>query len=203
MLLQSVAAILDRDLRTLRREVEAYPDDRALWQEVSGISNVAGTLVLHLAGNLQHYVGARLGQTGYVRDRSAEFASRDVPRSELLRQIEAARAAVKAALSGAVARSRRRVPRANRRQEGGDRRLPGASHHSLRLPSGADRLPSTSGDRHRVRGGRHATFGIELCAMILFLLLALAAGVLLPVQAGLNAQLRSALGSAACWALPW
>jgi bacterial/archaeal transporter family-2 protein len=31
--------------------------------------------------------------------------------------------------------------------------------------------------------------------MILFLLLALAAGVLLPVQAGLNAQLRAALGS--------
>ena len=31
--------------------------------------------------------------------------------------------------------------------------------------------------------------------MIFFLLLALAAGVLLPVQAGLNAQLRSALGS--------
>ncbi len=31
--------------------------------------------------------------------------------------------------------------------------------------------------------------------MILFLLLAIAAGVLLPVQAGLNAQLRSALGS--------
>jgi transporter family-2 protein len=31
--------------------------------------------------------------------------------------------------------------------------------------------------------------------MILFLLLAIAAGVLLPVQAGLNAQLRSAIGS--------
>jgi transporter family-2 protein len=31
--------------------------------------------------------------------------------------------------------------------------------------------------------------------MILFLLLAVAAGVLLPVQAGLNAQLRSAIGS--------
>jgi uncharacterized damage-inducible protein DinB len=99
MLLQSVAAILDRDLRTLRREVEAYPEERGLWQEVPGISNVAGTLVLHLAGNLQHYLGARLGQTGYVRDRAAEFARRDVPRAELLRQIEAARAAVKAALS--------------------------------------------------------------------------------------------------------
>ncbi len=99
---QSVAVILDRDLRTLAREVGAYPDDRGLWQEVPGISNVAGTLVLHLAGNLQHYIGALLGKTGYVRDRAAEFARRDVPRSEMLRQIEAARAAVKAGLSGAA-----------------------------------------------------------------------------------------------------
>jgi transporter family-2 protein len=37
--------------------------------------------------------------------------------------------------------------------------------------------------------------------MILFLALALAAGVLLPVQAGLNAQLRSALGSPVAAAL--
>jgi len=100
MLLQSVAAILDRDLRALRREVEAYPDERGLWLEVPGISNVAGTLVLHLAGNLQHYLGARLGQTGYMRDRPAEFARRDVPRTELLREIDAARAGVQAALSG-------------------------------------------------------------------------------------------------------
>jgi uncharacterized protein DUF664 len=100
MLVQSVAAILDRDLRTLAREVEAYPDDRLLWQQVPGISNVAGTLVLHLAGNLQHYIGARLGRTGYVRDRAAEFARRDVPRSDLLQQVEAARAAVRATLSG-------------------------------------------------------------------------------------------------------
>ncbi len=37
--------------------------------------------------------------------------------------------------------------------------------------------------------------------MILFLLLALAAGALLPVQAGINAQLRSALGSPVAAAL--
>jgi hypothetical protein len=100
MLLPSIAAIMDRDLRTLRREVEAYPDERGLWQEVPGISNVAGTLVLHLAGNIQHYVGARLGATRYVRDRPAEFACRGVSRAELVREIEAARTAVKAALSG-------------------------------------------------------------------------------------------------------
>ena len=97
-----VGEILDRDLRALRREVEAYPDERELWVRVPGITNVAGNLVLHLAGNLQYYIGTVLGRTGYVRDRPAEFARRDVPRAELLREIEAARAAVKAALEGAT-----------------------------------------------------------------------------------------------------
>jgi DinB family protein len=96
----SLAVILDRDLAALRREVEAYPDERDLWREVPGIANVAGTLVLHLAGNLQHYLGAGLGATGYVRDRAAEFARRNVSRSELLEEIAAARSAVKATLGG-------------------------------------------------------------------------------------------------------
>ena len=96
-----LAALLDRDLRTLQRELEAYPDERQIWQRVPGLANSAGTLALHLAGNLQHYVGARLGGTGYVRDRDAEFARRDVPRVELIAGIERARAAVAAGL-GAV-----------------------------------------------------------------------------------------------------
>lgn len=95
----AIAAILERDLQTLRREVEAYPDERGLWQAVPGISNTAGTLALHLTGNLQHYVGARLGGTGYVRDRAAEFARRNVPRAELLREIDAARSAVRLGLA--------------------------------------------------------------------------------------------------------
>lgn len=103
MLLPAIGTIFDRDLRALEREVRAYPDERGLWTPVPGISNAAGTLVLHLAGNVQHYLGARLGGTGYIRDRPAEFARRDVPRADLLREIEAARAAVKTALSGAVA----------------------------------------------------------------------------------------------------
>jgi hypothetical protein len=95
--LVALAAILDRDLATLRREVEAYPDEHGLWREIPGVANVGGTLVLHLTGNLQHYFGARLAKTSYVRDRAAEFARRNVPRSELLREVDAARAAVKAA----------------------------------------------------------------------------------------------------------
>jgi hypothetical protein len=97
MLLEAVAGILDRDLRALAREVEAYPDERDLWRQPPGAPNSGGTLALHLAGNLQHYFGARLGGTGYRRDRAAEFADRDVPREEILRRIEAARAAVRAA----------------------------------------------------------------------------------------------------------
>jgi hypothetical protein len=94
-----VAAVMDRDLRTLRRELEAYPDERQIWQEVPGLPNTAGTLALHLAGNLQHYIGARWGGTGYVRNRDAEFARRGVPRAELVAEIERARAAVAAGLA--------------------------------------------------------------------------------------------------------
>ncbi len=96
MLVQSVAAILERELRALQRELEAYPDERELWRLPPGVANSAGTLTLHLTGNLQHYLGAVLGATGYVRDRPAEFAARDVPRVKLLREMEAARAAVRA-----------------------------------------------------------------------------------------------------------
>ena len=98
-----VAAILDRDLRTVRRELEAYPDERQIWQAVPGLPNSGGTLALHLAGNLQHYIGARLGGTSYVRDRDAEFSRRDVPRSELIAEVERARTAVAEALPGVPA----------------------------------------------------------------------------------------------------
>lgn len=97
MLLPSVIAILDRDLRALRREIEAYPDEDSLWLTPAGVSNSAGTLALHLAGNVQHYLGARLGGTGYVRDRPAEFARRHVRRAEIVQEIEAARQALAAA----------------------------------------------------------------------------------------------------------
>ena len=94
-----VAAAIDRELRTLRREIEAYPDERQIWEQVPGIPNSGGTLALHLAGNLQHYTGARWAGTGYVRDRDAEFARRGVSRSEIIEEIERARAAVAAGLA--------------------------------------------------------------------------------------------------------
>lgn len=91
-------AILLRDLRALRREVAAYPDDESVWAVPEGISNSAGTLVLHLVGNLRSYVGHVIGGDGYERDRPREFSARGLPRAELLHGIDLAIAAVDRAL---------------------------------------------------------------------------------------------------------
>jgi hypothetical protein len=80
-----------RDVVTLRRELELYPDEASVWKAVAGLPNAGGNLVLHLCGNLRWFIGAQLGGTGYVRDRDAEFAARDVPREALVSGIEATR----------------------------------------------------------------------------------------------------------------
>jgi hypothetical protein len=98
--IDSLRTILARDLRAVRRELEAYPDDASVWALPPGIANAAGTLALHLAGNLRHFVGACLGGTGYRRDRPSEFTRRDVSRAELLAGLDAALADVDRALAG-------------------------------------------------------------------------------------------------------
>lgn len=95
-----IRAVLLRDLAAFRREIEAYPDEGSLWVLPPGVPNSAGTLALHVAGNVQHFIGAVLGGTGYVRDRGAEFGDRGVPRGELLRRLNSAEDAVRGALDG-------------------------------------------------------------------------------------------------------
>jgi uncharacterized damage-inducible protein DinB len=89
-----ISAMMARDLRALRRELEAYANERDLWRVQPGISNSAGNLALHLTGNLQYFIGTVLNGSGYVRNRDAEFSRRDVPKAELLREVDAAIAAV-------------------------------------------------------------------------------------------------------------
>lgn len=88
-----------RDLRCLVREVELFPDDETLWRTLPGIANSAGNLALHVAGNLQHFVGTVLGGTGYVRQREREFAQREGTRAEVVADLEAAIAAVETGLA--------------------------------------------------------------------------------------------------------
>ena len=90
----NIARLLLRDLEGMRREVQHYDTDDGPWTIVPGMTNCGGTLVLHVAGNLQHFVGAVLGKSGYVRRRDLEFVRRGVTRAELLREIDATVAAV-------------------------------------------------------------------------------------------------------------
>lgn len=85
---RTVRSVLLRELKALQRELECYPEDEQIWQLPRGISNSGGTLALHLVGNLQAFVGAALGNSGYERDRDAEFSLRDVAKTEILVEIE-------------------------------------------------------------------------------------------------------------------
>ncbi len=96
---ESLAALYARDLAAVGREVDAYADDVQPWVVVPGLPNVGGTLVLHVCGNLRHYVGAVLGGSGYVRDRPMEFSTHDVSRQQLGQIVNSARAEVARALS--------------------------------------------------------------------------------------------------------
>jgi len=81
-----MAALFRRDLPRLLQQLESL-DDHHLWAVVPGVTNSAGTLLLHLNGNLREFVGRQIGGIDYARDRPREFAARDVPRAELVAEL--------------------------------------------------------------------------------------------------------------------
>lgn len=87
--------LFEENLNKLSVEINAYPDDASLWVVKEGISNSGGNLCLHLTGNLQHFLGAVLNESGYVRNRDAEFKVKNIVKAKLLNEIENAKTAVK------------------------------------------------------------------------------------------------------------
>lgn len=94
----SIRRCILRDLAGFESELMHYPDDALVWAMHPQIPNSTGTLALHVAGNLRHFIGATLGNTGYVRDRDAEFSTHNLARRELLVLLHAARDEVDATL---------------------------------------------------------------------------------------------------------
>jgi len=90
----SLIKLFDLRLSKLSQELALYADEKLLWKTVEGINNSGGNLTLHLIGNLNHFIGAILGQTGYQRKREQEFSSRDIPLNDLQKQIEATKKTV-------------------------------------------------------------------------------------------------------------
>ena len=100
MLSTELAALYSRDLARLVQELEAFPDSSALWQTAPGVTNAAGTLALHLEGNLREYVGRQLGHLEYTRDRPLEFSQRGVEKVDLIARIESVRALIPRVIEG-------------------------------------------------------------------------------------------------------
>jgi len=65
------------------------------WRKPCPYGNSAGHLVLHLTGNLNYYIGARVAETGYIRDREREFTEKQPPhKNEALRAFDSTMAMV-------------------------------------------------------------------------------------------------------------
>jgi len=90
----SLIKLFDLRLSKLSKEISLYADEKLLWKTVDGINNSAGNLCLHLIGNLNHYIGNVLGNSGYKRQREKEFILKDIPIKEIQLQIEATKEVV-------------------------------------------------------------------------------------------------------------
>jgi len=54
-----ILQLLCRDLLKLKEEINLYTNEADLWIVRHDIKNSAGSLALHLVGNLNHYIGAK------------------------------------------------------------------------------------------------------------------------------------------------
>jgi len=84
MLSQTLISLFERDLNRVIDELHLYRSEANIWKAEGNISNSAGNLALHLIGNLKTYIGKRIGNVDYVRNRDLEFADKNVPREKLV-----------------------------------------------------------------------------------------------------------------------
>ena len=83
-----------KELDKLKNEINAYESDELLWKSVEGAQVTGGNLCLFIAGNLQHNIGAMIGDSGYIRNKEAELKARNVSRERLMEEIENTRQVV-------------------------------------------------------------------------------------------------------------
>jgi len=88
MLNNLLATFYERDICKLIEEVNLFSNEDNLWRTHGSVKNTSGNLVLHITGGLNYLVGTQLAQTGYVRNRDQEFASKGVKREYLVDNLE-------------------------------------------------------------------------------------------------------------------
>lgn len=88
MIKKTITELFERDLQKLKTEISLFVDEYDLWVTRGEIVNSGGNLCLHLLGNLNHFIGATLGNTGYMRHREDEFNLKNVLRQDLITNID-------------------------------------------------------------------------------------------------------------------
>ena len=69
--------------------------EEQLWERPFAHGNSVGHLLLHMTGNLSYYIGARVAENGYVRDRDREFNETELkPKAAVLAAFDRAIAMV-------------------------------------------------------------------------------------------------------------
>ena len=88
----ALSSSLAHEFRERATDLHKWVDplsDGQFWRNPFSHGNSVGHLVLHLTGNLSYYVGARIADSGYVRNRDLEFTeSRQPPKAEVLRKFD-------------------------------------------------------------------------------------------------------------------
>jgi uncharacterized damage-inducible protein DinB len=85
---ETLRMLFNRDLNKLKLEIQSYQNEAKIWAVDEQILNSAGNLCLHLIGNLNTYIGASLGSSGYIRHRELEFSLKNISRTELITKID-------------------------------------------------------------------------------------------------------------------
>lgn len=94
------ADLFERDINKLIAEINLYKNEEDIWKVKEDITNSAGNLVLHLIGNLNYFIGTTLANTGYVRERDKEFSDKNIPRTQMVEDLQDLVPMIKNTLAG-------------------------------------------------------------------------------------------------------
>jgi uncharacterized damage-inducible protein DinB len=95
----TITDFFERDLDKLIEEINLFKNENDIWKTKEGINNSAGNLVMHLLGNLNHFIGKTLGKTDFERKRDEEFTVKNIPREKLISDVNELKKTIKKTLS--------------------------------------------------------------------------------------------------------